>query len=487
MGWILRCALVLVLLLNCGVTTARTDDSLDQVIHDVADYWSPVLEDSALVAPSAVVTEPESVTPVQMIAPQPQLRVAQNQRPQRAATETTGLASVPVMIGDTGSGTCLSIGGLSAFTIEHPSLTCSRLNISENNSPLPNDRTYASYRHFHNITNVRVLTLFERNYNVDRFTLGHERTFWDGLASVEVRLPLERRISSNFSSQVDTIVEPDIIEPFQGGRQNELGNVAMIYKGLLMAGPDYVVSGGLGVTVPTSPDFEYTYELNNTFFFQFDPNLPPALLREFEDFGLQVENETVYLSPYLSWIVQPSRRFFHQGFLQVEVAANPSTVRARGSGQIDVVDLSDPNNPALLPVLIASTPTQGRQTQLHAQTLMRLNLGCGYVFTENPRTSFVKNVTGLLEMHYTTTLQDAKLSTIPLDVDPPSLAGTFDEFFTLGNFMNRSDIVNVATGLSANIGSGGRTLVTTGLILPVTQGDQRAFDLEYNLSVQRNF
>ena len=53
--------------------------------------------------------------------------------------------------------------------------------------------------------------------------------------------------------------------------------------------------------------------------------------------------------------------------------------------------------------------------------------------------------------------------------------------------MNRSDIVNVAVGLSANVGSQGRTLVTNGLVLPVTQGDQRAFDLEYNLSVQRNF
>ena len=66
---------------------------------------------------------------------------------------------------------------------------------------------------------------------------------------------------------------------------------------------------------------------------------------------------------------------------------------------------------------------QGRQSQLHAQTLMRLNLGCGYVFTENPQSSFIKNLTGLLECHYTTTLQDAKLSTIPLDVDPPSLDG----------------------------------------------------------------
>lgn len=485
--WVGVLGTLLILFTAAGV---QADEQLDDVVGDVADYWSPVIEDAEVGLPQVVYEDSlDEVTPAQMIAPQRQLRVAQNQRPPRAVStaSATGLASVPFMIGDTGSGTCLSIGGLSTFTIEHPTLTCSRLNVSENNSPLPFDRTYVSYRHFHNVTDVRVLTLFERSYDVDRVTIGHERTFWEGLGSVEVRLPLERRLTSNFSSVVNTLVDPAIIEPFRGGRQNEIGNVATILKMLLMEGSDYAVSGGLGITAPTAEDFTYGYFLNNTFDFEFDPNDPPALLREFEDFGLEIQNETVYLTPYLGWIYVPTPRFFHHGFLQVEVAANPSTVRARGGGQIDFVDDTDPNNPVFIPLLFAFTPTQGLETQLHAQTLMRLNLGCGYVFTENPQARCIKNVTGLLELHYTTTLQDAKLSTIPLDVEPPFFAGTFDEFFTFGNFMNRSDIVNVGVGLSANIGAQGRTLVTNGLVLPVTQGDQRAFDLEYNLQVQRNF
>jgi hypothetical protein len=48
------------------------------------------------------------------------------------------------MIGDTGSGTCLTIAGSNTFAIEHPTLTCSRLNVSESNTPIPIDRTYAS-------------------------------------------------------------------------------------------------------------------------------------------------------------------------------------------------------------------------------------------------------------------------------------------------------------------------------------------------------
>ena len=42
---------------------------------------------------------------------------------------------------------------------------------------------------------------------------------------MEVRLPMERRLTSNFTSQVNTFVVPAVIDPFQGGRQNELGNV----------------------------------------------------------------------------------------------------------------------------------------------------------------------------------------------------------------------------------------------------------------------
>jgi hypothetical protein len=431
----------------------------------------------------------DNLSPAQMLTPQRRLGLQTAQRPQRTQEQRreSGVASVPFMIGDTGSGTCLSIGGLSTFTIEHPTLTCSRLNVAENNSPLPTNRNYISYRHFQNVTDVRVLTLFERSYDVDSVTLGHERTFWDGLASVELRLPMERRLTSNFGSLVNTVAVPPIIDPFIGGRQNELGNLSMIFKGLLWETSDCAISTGLALTVPTAEDFTYNYSLTNIADVQVFPlPAPPTTLRETENFGIEIQNETVYLMPYLGWIYQPTSRFFHHGFFQVEAAANPSTVRARGLGVIDLVDLTDPMNPVFTPLLGAFTPSEGRQTELHAQTLMRINLGCGYVLSENSQ-SYLKRLTGLLEMHYTATLQDAKLSTIPLDVDPPILNGLLDNFFTIGNFLNRTDIVNVVAGISANIGADGRTSITNGFALPVSSGEERAFDLEYNLQVQRTF
>ena len=470
----------------------RAADEVESYVTDVSDYWSPVIEDAEQVDPELIASEllDGEVTPAQMLAPQrrPTAQVAQREPRTTTRRRSSGLSKVPFMIGDTGSGTCLSIGGLSTFSIEHPTLTCSRLNIAEANSPLPLDRTYVSYRHFHNVTGVRVLTLFDRDYNVDQYTLGSERTFCDGMCSVEMRLPIERRLTSNFGSIVNTLVDPAIVEPFQSGRQNELGNVAGILKVLMYEDCNLAVSAGMGVTVPTARDFTYGYFLNNTFEFDLiDPVGIPELYRELEDFGIEIQNETVYLAPFISWVSKPTSRFFHQGFIQVEVAANPSNVRARGSGQIDFVDTTDPNNPLFIPILSAFTPTTGLSTKLHAQTLLRVNLGCGYIIQDNPNAGFIKQLTGMAEVHYTGTLQDAKLSTIPLEVDPDFLAGTFDEFFTFGNFLNQTDIVNAVFGLSGNIGRDGRTVVTNGIAVPISDGEEKAFDLEYNLQVQRLF
>ena len=73
------------------------------------------------------------------------------------------------MFGDTGAGTCLSFGTLGYLEggLSHPTLTCSRLNVAENNRALVTDRAYFSYRHFENATPGKIFTLMQ-NLNVDR-------------------------------------------------------------------------------------------------------------------------------------------------------------------------------------------------------------------------------------------------------------------------------------------------------------------------------
>lgn len=488
---------VLCALVCCIVPAANAQEVDFSLFDESLELWSPY--DLALSATPeepgfAQIFEDEAFEPAQMLAPQARQTPRMAQRPRRSAVtrRNQSLASVPFMIGDTGAGTCLTIGGPQTFAIEHPTLSCSRLNVSENNTALPTDRTFVSYRHFKNVTDVRLLTVFERNYNVDRYLLGTERTFFDGMMSLEMRLPLERRLTSNFGSNVSVQNPPFIVDPFIGGRQNELGNVSAMLKALLVERQTWALSAGLGVTVPTARDFTYGYHLDNVVSLEVFPGAPNPDTLQFtiEDFGVTVSNDTVFLAPFLAWqwIPKKNDRFFHQGFFQIEVAANPSRAHVQGGGVSTFADL------ASVPILdlFFDLPPEGRGTDIFAQSLMRLNLGCGYVLMENPQASCIKRLTSLLELHYTQTIQDPNQTSVPLDVStfpvvpiPPEFTDFFAEAFTFGNERASTSIVNVATGLTANIGSEGRTIVTSGLILPVTQGGQRAFDLEYNLQVQR--
>ena len=188
-------------------------------------------------------------------------------------------------------------------------------------------------------------------------------------------------------------------------------------------------------------------------------------------------NESVYLTPFLSWVNQPTERFFHQGFMQVEVAANPSHVKATGDG-FNTFD--DGVNPPFETITVIPAP--GR-VELIPQTLLRLNLGCGYVLTEDPNADWINRLTALFEVHYTTTLNDAALKSIPeFTFDP--LGNVITTEIIVGNRNNRVDIVNLVTGLSANMGN---WVVTNGVSAPVTTGTNRGFDFEYNLQLQRIF
>src|SRR4029079_7105637 len=125
----------------------------------------------------------------------------------RAATASrlasTSLASVPNMFGDLpmstafieGISTAGSIKGFrSNFTL--PLAGASRIGkISENDSPIPRDRVFFSYNHFQNVFQISETPLTPpgpamiRQEPIDRYTLGFEKTFFDGWTSVEVRMP----------------------------------------------------------------------------------------------------------------------------------------------------------------------------------------------------------------------------------------------------------------------------------------------------------
>jgi hypothetical protein len=386
-----------------------------------------------------------------------------------------GMASVPYMIGDTGAGTCLGFQGLLQAQLSHPSLACARLNIAEANSAVPTDRFYYSYRHFHNASTISAYQ-FRETLNLDRYLLAWEHLCWDGMASFELRLPLEDRMRSDIFSIIAPgfgVVDP-LVGP-NGGRRVELGNIAGIFKYLLVERDWLAISAGLGITLPTAQDVEYNLAVAGEMEFANNPGLTADIAAAYQ--GI-FANETIYLEPFLAWLVkEPASNWFHQGFLQVEVAANPSQVSFFGDG----ATLFSQNG---VPIGFYDFFTPGpEQVDLFAQTLMRLNLGTGYLFVDNPQASGLKQLTALFEMHYTSTLQDANLSTIPLTV--ASSVGTVPlQDITVGNGKNRVDLLNVAMGVSMNHGG---WIVTNGVVAPLRNEANRGFDFEYNMQIQRPF
>ena len=470
---------IVALLVGSLAQSAKSEDNLDAIVSDVTEYWSPVIEDSAVVEPFE--SDDEQVEPAQMLAPQRSTSARTAQRPTRSSSRrnSSGLSNTPFMIGDTSAGTCLAFTGLLDVELSHPTLTCSRLNISENNSTLPTDRIYASYRHFHNATSTRVFQ-FENDLNYDRVTLGGEKTFFERMLSCEIRLPIENRLNSNSITRLRALDAPPVFEPLEGGdfferrglKRTELGNMALIFKALMYEKQDCAVSAGVAFTLPTARDVVYQADVYNNFTFA-DPNLTAE-----QDIllNLNASNETVYIAPYLAWLLAPSSRWYHQGFLQVEVAADDSTITAVGSGTSEFfVSGSSVGTDAWAVSFPGRAP-------LAAQTLLRLNLGFGYVVMDNPHADWIQKLTAIFETHYTTTLNDANLWSIPVIADPG--AGFGSQELTFGNLDNRVDIVNLVTGFSMNVGP---LVVTNGFTAPITTGSNRGFDFEYNLQIQRPF
>lgn len=398
-----------------------------------------------------------------------------------------GLASIPFMIGDTGAGTCLAFRGIVEYEASHPTLSCSRLNIAENNTAIPVDRAYFSYRHFHNAARVKLFR-FTDEFDIDRFTLGFERTCLDGMASVEMRMPLSARLRSDFFS---AIVVPgpgpegvaDLVIPADGSdndTQLEAGNLSIITKMKLIERDRFVLSGGLGVTVPTAQDVNIGLIIQGFPRVTFD-NFPGIEAETAGDARFQFDNETIYLSPFLAWAYAGDNgKWFHQGFLQVEAAANTSSFVPTGG--FDNI-FYDPAAPAV-PIGVATYLAEpGFVGELHSQTIMRLNLGLGRVLLDRPRALWLQRVNGLAELHYTTTLQDAKVTDIPL-ISPVNAGVTLPQDLDVGNLANRVDILNAALGVSAEVRA---WTITNGFVAPLRDDPDRGFDFEYNLQAQRVF
>lgn len=249
-----------------------------------------------------------------------------------------------------------------------------------------------------------------RVFPVDRYVVGAEKTFLDGRWSAEVRMPF----ASNLRF---TVADFDV------GNQ-DVGNLAVSLKRVLFQSDTSVVAAGLVIDTPTGSDV--TGRISSRRF--------------------ALSNDSLHLLPYVGFLRAPDDVLFYQGFLQVDVATNGNRVELAGA------DL-------------------GRLTD---QNLLFLDLSLGRWLCRSPSAPRAKGLAAIVEVHYTTTLQDTDVVN--------GAAG--QAVLELSNPLNRIDVVNLTAGLHAEIGM---TTVRVAGVFPLRDAEDRLFDSELQVSVNRRF
>lgn len=304
----------------------------------------------------------------------------------------------PGMLGDTFVG-LLDVnidndGILSSARISFPG-GANRLVVARNNSALVRDRFYVAYEHTTGALSTSSQAATDNGANLDRTILGLEKVFLDGQASIEIRLPFAAERSFRFNR-------------FSIQNDGEFGNIGLIGKLQIVKNEHAVVSSGIAIQLPTGGD----------------------ITGEFDGNAFRIENDAVYVSPFLSFAAAPNSDWFWQGFMQTDHSVRGNTFVGLGqSGELD------------------------------NQTLLRLSGGGGrWFFLDND--GLLQGLAGIVELHYTSTLDS-----------PDSVVFTnMARVQTLSNASGHQDILNLTSGLHLELP--GNANARVGVNVPL-RGDQR--------------
>lgn len=241
---------------------------------------------------------------------------------------------------DTATDICVPSPGTSAV---------GRVKLAENTSPLPRDRVFVNYSNFQNVP------LQHGGVDVNRFVPGFEKTFFNRLASFELRAPFASTLTSDLVS---------------GGLNDdsnfEWGNASVVGKLLLARNDCWALSTGLQIALPTADDLTLT---------------TPAGTRL-----LEVENEAVHLMPFLGILYTPNERFFSQLFLQIDTDVNGNPVAIR-----------DP-----------FTNTLADAGKLDDQDFLYVDLAFGYwLMRDNSGCSRISGIAPIFEVHWNTSIEES--------------------------------------------------------------------------------
>jgi len=334
-----------------------------------------------------------------------------------------GGAGAPNMIGDFFSGG-INLGGNFAFSpmtgnshdlqfAHAPIMAGDRLlKIVEFNSPIPTDRVFFTYNHFHNALQESIGGGVE-DRNLDRFTFGLEKTFNGGNSSIELRLPIVSALDATQNTG-DNISEEAVL----------FGNLALNLNTILRQNYNTTYTAGLGIILPTAPDTDVTFGGNR----------------------LLVENEAVFLAPWIGMVHTPNDLWFTQAFLQFAFDLNGNSFAA-STGEEGVFQSQH---------LAFLSGTVGRW-------IYRDPCGCNYI----------TGIAPVMELHFSRQINDA-------DNDGAGGAVLF-----ANNNENQIDVLNLTAGTHFELGP--LSTLTVAVVAPLLQDPGKLFDTEIGVQFNRRF
>ncbi len=311
-----------------------------------------------------------------------------------------------------------------------------RVKLSENNSPFPTDRVFLNYNHFHNA----LRDVNNRELDLDRYTLGIEKTFCDGWWSAELRLPFAYGLDST-----------QLVGTPSTNSATEFGNLTLILKRAVLRNDRWAIGTGLALVTPTASDAVITGEGN----------------------ALLVANDAYHLLPFVGVNFSPGERFWTQAFLQADFDANGNAVLFAGPA----------TTPPGIPPGQGEPPVRG---VLQDQSLLFMDAAMGYwLFRDPSGCRLISGIAPILELHYSTTMQDGDIIATPRG----DAIGGFDlsgEQTAGGPVTSRRlDVLNLTAALRFQIGA--RSQLTVAGVAPLRSGDDQQFDGEFDLQYVWNY
>jgi len=467
-------------------------------------------------------TTPPGTTPETPPATTPEAEPSISPERTGAGSPGTLALSAPNMLGDLLNGSrsihfqLLRAAG-NVNVISPGGTTIINPGVAENNSPIPADRFYYRYNYFNDalsftgfsnptfstagVFNASAATKF---YNVNQHTFGFEKTFFGDDFSVEMRVPFATGLASSniFSSGTITGPLPGTDTGLPGGNplfgvtptpQNtlgheatEFGDLSVILKALVYESPCLAISGGLGVGIPTAPDTKLLVV-------DYSSIAQSSVASGQRARNFNIQNNIVGLSPYLAFLARPTCRFFFQGFWQMDIPVGSNTITYSDVQTLGVFGTGGrPDLEAALASGASRLPPFTVQRDIDEQTLMHFDFGAGFWLVQNPCAAWITGIVPTVELHYTTTLDNAQIVNLPGDASALMFANPLQPATSplvpeapprVGNLRNRVDILDLTLGATVFLGD--RTTLATGVAFPLKGVDNRTFDWEFQL--QLNF